>query len=316
MNPLVSIIIPVYNKAAYVSQTIDSALAQTYQNIEIILVDDGSTDGSKLIIRRYAKQFPEKIVLIEQENSGVSKATNKGISYAKGEYIQFLDADDLISSNKIKNQVNLLLGKGKMTMASCEWVTFVKSNTIYENWSLGVYKDYEIPIQMLLDLYNNAEMMQPAVYLCHRELIDRAGAWDETLIINQDGEFFMRVLLQAEKILYESTQKVYYRKPGVTNVSQQKSFMASASLLESYRCYERELRNKEDSIRVRIALAKNYLRFIYVTYPKYPELIREAEMEFKKFHFDSPVRIGGPKFRNLSKFLGFKNAIRLKRFLS
>jgi len=315
-QPLVSIIIPVYNKAAVVRETLNSALAQTYPNTEIVLVDDGSTDGSLDILETYARDFPEKIRLFPQKNAGVSNATNKGIQLAKGDFIQFLDADDLLSPEKIENQVKVLGGKGNLAMCSCEWVTFLEKPESHQRWGLRIYQDYADPIQMVMDLYHDGEMMQPGVYLCPKELIQKAGLWDERLTINQDGEFFLRVLLQAKEILFEPSGKVFYRKPGVTNVSQQKSYQASKSLLESYSRYERELLKTEDSERVREALAKNYLRFIYVTYPKYPDLIRDAEREIEKFAFTKPVRIGGPKFQQISKWIGFKNAVRVKRILN
>lgn len=314
-QPLVSIIIPVYNKASFIRETLNSALAQTYPHTEIVLVDDGSTDGSFEILQEYFERYPDKVILIDQENHGVSAATNKGIEMAKGDYIQFLDADDLLSVDKIERQMRLIEGKDKSIMSSCEWVTFLDDPARHQRWNLRIFKDYPEPLQMVMDLFHQAEMMQPGVYLCSKELIQKAGPWDESLSINQDGEFFLRLLLQAEKVLFESSSKVFYRKPGLSNVSQQKSYQASQSLLESYRCYERELLKKEDSHRVREALAKNYLRFIYVTFPKYPDLIQEAEMEIQKFAFTKPVRIGGPKFQLMTKIVGFKNALRLKRWL-
>lgn len=313
-NPLVSVLIPVYNKAEFVRETLDSVLAQSYPNIEIVLVNDGSSDGSFEILQVYESKFPKKIKLIDSSNQGVSAATNLCINHAKGEYIQFLDADDLLSPNKIESQINHLKGKGSLTLSSCEWMTFWDTPKNHKNWNLRVFKDYTDSSQLVMDLYHYGEMMQPAVYLCSKELILRAGPWDEKLRINQDGEFFLRVLLQANEVVFDSFAKVFYRKPGLSNVSQQKTYQAYQSLLESYRCYERELLKKEDSERVRVALTKNYLRFIYVTYPKYPDLIEEAEKEIRKFAFSKPVRIGGPKFQQISKWIGFKNALRIKRY--
>lgn len=312
-TPLVSIIIPVYNKAEFVSETIASALAQSYKAIEIVLVDDGSTDGSLHILQEFATQYPDKIILIEQKNKGVSPATNAGIKAASGDYLQFLDADDLLSPQKIEKQVDLLKNQGKLVMASCKWLTFGDNLENHQNWNLIVFKEYPNPIELLLDLYNGGEMMQPGVYLCSKELMEKAGAWNEKLTINQDGEFFMRVLLQADQVFFEPTGKVYYRKPGEANVSQQKSYQAAASLLESYRCYEREILKAENSKRVRDATAKNYLRFSYVVYPNYPDLLLESQKDFERVG-DKSVRIGGPKFQMITKLFGFKIALKLKRF--
>ncbi|MFC3415139.1 hypothetical protein [Algoriphagus hitonicola] len=167
----------------------------------------------------------------------------------------------------------------------------------------------------MLRFWNEQEMMQPAAYLTHRSLIDKAGPWDESLTINQDGEFFTRVLVNAEQVLYEAQGKVYYRSPGESNVSQQKSERAMKSLLESYRCYEKEVLKIEDSERVRIALKKVYQKFVYDVYPQYPDLIKKAESLMDSLGVREKTYTGGPKFQQLSKILGFKNALRVKRCL-
>ena len=100
-NPVVSVIIPVYNVEKYLEECIDSVLAQTYQNIEIILVDDGSTDSSGLICDRYAEKNTN-ISVIHQKNSGLSAARNSGLNKANGDYIYFLDSDDYISADAIE----------------------------------------------------------------------------------------------------------------------------------------------------------------------------------------------------------------------
>jgi glycosyltransferase involved in cell wall biosynthesis len=92
--PKVSVIIPVYNAEKFLSETIESVIAQTYPDWEIIAVDDGSTDRSLEILRKYEQRLPSKIHVITQRNSGVSIARNNAIAIAKGEYIAFLDHDD------------------------------------------------------------------------------------------------------------------------------------------------------------------------------------------------------------------------------
>lgn len=313
-DPLVSIIIPVYNKALFVREALESALGQTYHNVELVLVDDGSTDGSFEILREYIAKYPDKIQLIDQENQGVSVATNVGIAAAKGEYIQFLDADDLMSSCKIEKQIQRLSGKSKGTIATCEWVNFSRDFQQYTQVPYGVFHDFEFGLDLLVRFWNDQEMHQPGVYLTHRSLLDKAGPWDESLTINQDGEFFARVLLHAEQVLFEPEGKVYYRSPGENNVSQQKSEKAMKSLLESYHAYERAVLQVEDSDRVRIALKKVYQKFIYDVFPEFPDLIAKAENLIQNLGVAEKTYIGGPKFQMLSKYLGFKNALRLKRF--
>ena len=310
---LVSIIIPVYNKASYIKETLDSALNQIYPNTEIIVVDDGSFDGSIEILQEYFEKYPKRIVLIDQENKGVSSATNTGIQASKGDYIQFLDADDLLSSDKIANQIKLLEGQSVFTLATCEWQMFQDNPQQCYSIPYDVFRDFKSGLDLLLSFWNHQEMMQPATYLTHRSLIEKAGPWDENLTINQDGEFFARVLMHADQLLYEPKGKVLYRTPGETNVSQQKSEKAMKSLLASYQCYEREVLKFEDSERVRIALKKVYQKFIYDVFPQYPHLIKETEAFIKILGVSKKTYIMGPKFQKLSRILGFKNALRLKR---
>ena len=102
MSNLVSIIIPCYNASSYIKETINSVLTQTFQNFEILLINDGSTDNSSSIIKTI---IDDRIHLVEQENQGVSSTRNKGIAMAKGEFIVFLDADDLLHPNFLERRV-------------------------------------------------------------------------------------------------------------------------------------------------------------------------------------------------------------------
>lgn len=107
MNELVSVIVPVYNRAHLVTETIQSILSQTYEFVEIILINDGSTDGSLPLLRDYEARFPDKILIIDQPNQGQIVARNNGIKMAKGRYIAFLDSDDVWVKNKLERQLPL-----------------------------------------------------------------------------------------------------------------------------------------------------------------------------------------------------------------
>lgn len=107
MKPLVSVIVPVYNRAHLVSETIESILAQTWDPLEIILINDGSTDESLAILRDYERRFPEKIRVCDQPNQGQIVARNNGIKASKGDYIAFLDSDDLWVEDKLERQMPL-----------------------------------------------------------------------------------------------------------------------------------------------------------------------------------------------------------------
>ena len=118
MKPLISILIPCFNGANFIKTSIDSCLKQTYENLEIIFVNDGSTDNSLEIINEYAKQHPQ-IKVFSQENLGLGETRNRLINYAQGEYFFFLDVDDVIPESAISNlyeasndgQNNLIVGR-------------------------------------------------------------------------------------------------------------------------------------------------------------------------------------------------------------
>jgi len=312
---LVSIIIPVFNKASYVRETLDSALRQTYPNIELVLVNDGSTDGSLAILKEYQSKSPDKIILIDQANGGVSNATNVGIKESRGEYIQFLDADDLLSPDKIENQIRLLSGKSPKDLVSCKWVNFTDNPSKNTGFPYGVFAEFGSGLNWLMYSWNRQEMMADSSWLTSRFLIESSGPWNESLIINQDGEFFARVLMRSKEIIFDTKSVVYYRSLEEGNVSRQKTYQSAKSLLESFFCYHREILGFEDSERIRMALKRVYLKFIYDIYPLYPDLLQEANYLIKKLGVKEHTPIGGPKFQQISKLIGFRKALWLKRFL-
>ncbi len=144
MQPLVSIIIPFYNAERYLSATLQSAIDQTWNNKEIIVVDDGSTDRSIELITNFKS---DKVKLYQQQNKGAAAARNLGLSHAKGEYVQFLDADDLLSKDKIEKQV-LALQNHPDQVAVCSTVHFKDDEDPYY-WVLLLLKKILLILQMI-----------------------------------------------------------------------------------------------------------------------------------------------------------------------
>lgn len=129
-NPLVSVVVPVYNVEKYVTRCIDTIIDQTYQNLEIILVDDGSTDSSGIICDTYAADL--RVRVIHQENAGLSGARNKGIELAHGEYISFIDSDDYISKDFIRALVETACETGS-DIVQCYVRSFLHGQIITED---------------------------------------------------------------------------------------------------------------------------------------------------------------------------------------
>ena len=123
----VSVVVPVYNTEKYLDICLNSLVNQTIDDIEIIIVNDGSTDNSIKIIKKYMKQYPEKIVLLDQKNSGISVARNNGISIAKGEFIGFVDSDDFVELNMYENLYNAIKNT-KSDIVVCDYKNIIQTH--------------------------------------------------------------------------------------------------------------------------------------------------------------------------------------------
>ena len=128
MSPKVSVIIPVFNKSEWIVQTLQSVLSQTYENWECIIVDDGSTDDSLYLINTYVEKNKGNWKVITQKNLGQSRARNVGINEATGDYVAFLDADDLWMETKLRDQVNTFIDNPDLTAIFSDYVIFELGN--------------------------------------------------------------------------------------------------------------------------------------------------------------------------------------------
>jgi glycosyltransferase involved in cell wall biosynthesis len=126
-NPLVSIVIPVYNKEQWITQTLKSVLEQSYSNWECVLVDDGSNDNSVAVIEKFIVENPANWKLLRQPNAGQATARNVAINNSSGEFISFLDGDDIWARNKIEAQVALLCSNPQTVLVLCPFISFVQS---------------------------------------------------------------------------------------------------------------------------------------------------------------------------------------------
>ena len=207
MSPKVSILIPCYNSERFVAETLDSCLAQTYRNIEIIVVDDGSTDNSFAI----AKSFESNIIKVyRQDNSGACAARNYAFRKSSGEYIVYLDADDIINPSFVEEHIIRLCDANERCISFGKWDKFRSSIAETTFPSRHFYKDYIDPFQLLIDLWETGSMLQTSCYMVFRQLVYESGGWKENLLMNQDGDFFSRILMIASKAYFISNAKVYY----------------------------------------------------------------------------------------------------------
>ena len=302
LSKLVSIIIPLFNKEKYISETIESAFSQDYPNIEIIVVDDGSTDQSLEIVQRYKG----KIQIHTQVNQGAPRARNFGFRKSKGEYIQFLDADDILGPKKISSQVGRLTGE-QFAIATCPWV---HDNEALESRK-SIYKDFECSADLLHAIWSSGEFFNPASWLLPRDIVEKAGPWDEELLVDQDGEYFARVLLQGCKVLFAEKGFCTYTKPSVENVSNLNSYEKKKSLVQSLEKSVRIIQASKYKRRLGRACLRRIRAIGYRV--RDDELliskISKLEQEFKKRDLNLYCPLG---YNVLCSVFGVKNALKIR----
>ena len=306
---LVSIIIPCYNAEPWIAQTLDSAVGQTWRNKEIIVVDDGSRDRSLEIVRSYALLPGVKV--IAQENRSASAARNRGLREAGGDYIQFLDADDLLHPEKIEIQMRRLEVAGPDHLASGEWGRFEGGPDGAEFGEYPNHRDMD-GVEFLQVFFEATAMMQPAAWLAPRALLDRAGPWDERITLNDDGEYFARVALAAKRILYCPGSRVYYRSGLKGSLSRRKDSRSLESMFLANRLIVERLLAADSSSRSVAAAAYAWKWAAFELYPGRPDLCRQAERECRRLGGSARPMPAGPTFQRLSRLLGWKLAKRLR----
>ena len=252
MQKLVSIIIPAYNCQQWISQSIESALAQTWPNKEIIVVDDGSTDNTLSIAKRYESK---SLKVVHQENRGAAAARNTGLKLAQGDYIQYLDADDLLAPDKIEYQIRLSEEESNVVLFSSSFGIFYVSPKRAKFKPTSLWRDLP-PSDWLCTKFKENLWMNPAVWLVSRELTDLAGPWDERLSLDDDGEYFCRMIRFSKKIKFVERAKVFYRQWDPGSLSRLKSDRACNSLLLSLKLCTKYLLDLEDSERTRRACSQ------------------------------------------------------------
>jgi glycosyltransferase involved in cell wall biosynthesis len=303
--PLVSVIIPVYNAAKYLAACIESVIEQSYPAIEIIVVDNGSKDLSEAV----AKAFPA-ILWLEEKKKGASAARNTGIKAAKGRYIQFLDADDFLHPDKIKNQVTLLNDTDDC-LALCPTVYFFdgenpEAKEIKHEW---FKEESEDTTDFLIKLYGGSllgpqygGMIQPNAWLTPKTLIDKAGLWNETLTLDDDGEFFCRVVLAAIAIKYTPKAINYYRKHKVgNNLSAKKTSIDFQSLLTSNQLKYKYLSARSNNPILSKIFSRIYYDNAFTFYPQEKNLASNALKLAKAMNSDykfTPYIYGFKKILN------------------
>ncbi len=228
-KPKVSVIIGFLNAVRFIEETIESVCAQTYQRWELLLVDDGSTDGSSEIAQRYSEQYPEKVRLLEHErhrNEGVAASRNLGVRHARGDYVATLDADDVWLPHKLEQQAAILSSHPDAVMVYgldewwYSWTRNPEDRQRDFRHELGVPAGAVIEPPTLLDLFffrQQAAIPCPSGILIRRETLDAIGNFEESFrgrfSVYEDQAFFAKIALKAPVLPTNACWNRYRQHP-------------------------------------------------------------------------------------------------------
>lgn len=193
---LVTIIIPTYNRAFLLAETLDTVINQSYRPIECIIIDDGSTDNTKQLVNVYMEENCDKdlkIIYKNQVNSGAPAARNLGTKIASGAYIQYLDSDDLLYPDKIREQVNYLKKHQTCDGVFGDW----EHGTLEKKVIINGQKDEDMIAQ-----FYGGRVIHTLSFLFTRNIIEKIGEWDINLKRNQEIDFHLRGVLVGGKFDY------------------------------------------------------------------------------------------------------------------
>lgn len=192
---LVSIIIPCYNVENYIEQCLISALEQTYTNIEIIVIDNNSTDNTRTIVSELRKKYPRKIQFFEEKKQGAPAARNLGTIKANGEWIQYLDADDLLKPRKIEHQIRLI----KESKSNPDLV-FGTQIYQFKSGKKVIFEPHEGDVLQALYF---SHLGNTSSSLFKKNAILRVKLWDENLRCGQEYDLFFKIITQNAIVIYD-----------------------------------------------------------------------------------------------------------------
>jgi glycosyltransferase involved in cell wall biosynthesis len=312
-QPLVSILIPAYNAEKWLANTIVSALNQTWHNKEIIIVDDGSKDQTSAVAKRF-ESASVKVIL--QENRGASAARNRALQNAHGDYIQWLDADDLLAPDKIEQQLIRI----RTDQFSSKYLYSSAFGRFYFRHQKAIFirdnlwQDL-LPLEWILTKLRENLWMSLDAWLISRELTEIAGPWNESLSLDDDGEYISRIVLASEKVVFVPSAKSYCRKGNLSSLSYSNSLKAYESLYTSIKLHIDRILELENTERTRstslVILQRTYIFF----YPDYPKLCAKIDLLAKDLGgLLQPPNLTW-KYALIRKVLGWRFAKFMKRFL-
>lgn len=309
--PLVSIIVPAYNAGPWLQETLESALVQTWKPTEIIVVDDGSTDDTAAIAGRYGSRG---VRLHSQANRGLSGARNAGLGLARGDFIQFLDADDLLAPEKIERQVRALAAAPPRTLGTGRWARFRMDSTQARFKASPFWRDLD-PDAYLGMVARSGNSIPVHAWLLPRGITDAIGPFAEQLKVMEDQEYFARAVLASAGLRFCADADCLYRSFHARTLSKLRDEGATRSIFEACQLVANHLLAAPSSAARRQAAADYYQVLVYRLYPDRPDLVGVAERQVAELGGSNVKPAMGRRGQALARIVGWKAVQRVRSWL-
>ncbi len=310
-KPLVSILIPAFNADKWITETLRSAIAQTWDRREIIVVDDGSTDKTLALARQFES---DSVHVVAQENQGAAAARNKALSLSQGDYIQWLDADDLLAPEKISLQMEQSeIERDDLMLYTSAWGRFYFRAERARFCPDSLWCDLK-PVEWLVTKFEKGVWMNPAAWLVSRRSTELAGPWDGRLSFSgdDDGEYMCRLVARSRAVKFVQDARCYYRIGNTSGLSWRRSDTALDSFFLATTLCINHLRSLEDSERTRAAGVRFLQKRLRYFYPLKPAIIQAATMLASDLGGTLAPPSMSRRFRLVSQIVGWKLAMRAK----
>lgn len=301
MQPLVSIIIPVYNCEKYLSRCLDSLIGQTYKNIEILLVNDGSKDRSLEFASAYA-QKDKRIYVFDQENTGVSSARNLGLEHVSGDYFCFVDADDYVSKIYVETLLNNAID-GEFDLSICGFCNSSSSKADFDISTKKPLSNYSAE-ETLIESYVTRKIGVCVWGKLYRTDAVRGLKFDIRLRLGEDQVFYVDALKRVESVVYQDAKLYCYyeREESAMRATFDERFMDCIPVGEHFS------KSRNDFSKNLSALFDKMEIFSYI--PSYSMAAKSNNLEAKKIMKLLLPRIRASKTSNVLKYCNRKDAIR------
>lgn len=307
-DPLISVLMPCFNAGNYLREAVRSVLCQDWEDLELIVVDDGSSDRSLDVLRSFDDC---RLSFVEQSNAGAAAARNRAFSQARGPSVMFMDADDWIPPGHLA-ALHSAVANEKSCIGMAQWDRFYTKLEEARFPPRATYRDAPGGEWLIQDWSAGGGMAGPGVFLIPRDLIERHGGWDERLSLVDDFEFHARIIARSSGIRFAHEARLYYRSGLSGSLSGRRSRKAAESAYLSIMLGTQHLLDVESNQHARRACANVLQNFEYGFYPDFPDLRARIRCRVAELGGADLEPSGPPGFQRLRPWIGWRAARRIQ----